>query len=332
MYTGGLVLFLLFLPAHTRRSIRLDGSHQDALQRNSVGVKGLKSSAEAREALIPGVLAVRAFHRPRPRAGALREVSDRGGRRAANLGPHRAAPRYDGPRRLNLALQYTGGPKEDRLMPREEAAQAGAPLLSAPRRRSCPACSATSDAEIIEQTERWLDGFVIALNLCPFAKGARKETKVVVCRGDSSRAASVVMRELRALRAIDLNKRGTTLIVLPHFREFEALMDFQVQAEALAETGDASAGVQLLAFHPNAQFNAHFTDVQEDPADVSMRSPWPMLHLLRDADVVAAEERWAAAHAPEEAPPIQEQNAAYLRGLGLEGASNASRAAWSRVK
>ena len=71
----------------------------------------------------------------------------------------------------------------------------------------------------------------------------------------------------------------------------------------------------MLAFHPEAEF-----ELEGDPADVSMQSPFPMLHLLRDADVAAAEQTWAERHAPNEPPSIQERNAAFFRGLGLEGA------------
>ena len=55
-----------------------------------------------------------------------------------------------------------------------------------------------------------------------------------------------------------------------------------------------------------------------------MRSPHPLLHLLRDADVEAAEMFWAARHAPDEPPGIQERNAAYLRGMGWSAAAAAA--------
>ena len=56
---------------------------------------------------------------------------------------------------------------------------------------------------------------------------------------------------------------------------------------------------------------------QLDAFDFSTRSPVPMLHLLRQADVDAGEEQWFA----QGGLPIQERNAAYLRGMGYEQAA-----------
>ena len=56
---------------------------------------------------------------------------------------------------------------------------------------------------------------------------------------------------------------------------------------------------------------------QLDAFDFSTRSPVPMLHLLRQADVDAGEEQWFS----QGGLPIQERNAAYLRGIGYEQAA-----------
>ena len=123
--------------------------------------------------------------------------------------------------------------------------------------------------------------------------------------------------EVRALRAVDQQQSATTLLVLPEFHEFADLMHLQeIESMRLdAESQAGAAAIQLLAFHPRAEFGLR------DPADLSMRSPHPLLHLLRDADVEAAEESWARMHAPSEPPGIQERNAALLRGLGFEAAA-----------
>ena len=118
---------------------------------------------------------------------------------------------------------------------------------------------------------------------------------------------------------------ATTLLVLPAIGGFAELVDFQTEMEERHESSRSpdSARIQLLAFHPDASFgdDEGEEDAAEwagDPADWSMRSPMPMLHLLRDADVVAAEASWERRHAPAAPPGIQERNAAYLRGLGWE--------------
>ena len=183
---------------------------------------------------------------------------------------------------------------------------------SSSRLAASPRCCSSSDddAKLIADTYDWLDGFVIKHNLCPFASGVRSQTRTVVCRDD---ALNFVANEAKLLRAVDANQPATTLVCLPLFGEFEQLMEFQEAAEAHISRADAAA-IQLLAFHPLAEF-----ETPEDPADLSLRSPHPLIHLLRDADVVAAEEQWMQAHG--EPPSIQERNAAYLRGLGWPVAS-----------
>jgi hypothetical protein len=181
-----------------------------------------------------------------------------------------------------------------------------------------------ADAQLVVATLGWLDGFVISQNLCPFAMGVRKQTRCLVCRGDAYEAASVVSLELASLRAVDPVEPATTLLILPSFADFADLIEFQGEMEVLAAADDTALPIQLLAFHPDATFS----DNPADAADFSMRSPYPMLHLLRDSDVVEAEEQWASQHAPAEPPSIQDRNAAFLRGLGYDAVAQAS--AWAR--
>ena len=207
----------------------------------------------------------------------------------------------------------------------------------------------------LQQTASWLDEFVIGHNLCPFAKAQREHTKIVVNTACHQDALKLVASELSSLRAIAPAEPGTTLIVLPALADVDELMDFRDHAEALAAADEQDGVVQVLAFHPVrlmrtpeaardpwmsyscatnysacatscTRQDAEFGDCDNDAADLSMQSPLPMLHLLRDVDVQAAEERWAQLHAPDSPPSIQERNAAYLRGLGYDKARTLSRA------
>ena len=179
-------------------------------------------------------------------------------------------------------------------------------------------CAADEDAKLEGDTLKWLDNFVMAHNLCPFARGVRGNVRTVVCRETS--ILDAVDDEVALLRSVDASAPATTLIVLPALTEFAQLMELQEAAEKRVFADESQAFIQLLAFHPRAEF-----DTPNDPADVALQSPHPLLHLLRDSDVEAAEEQWHATHG---APPaIQERNAAYLRGLGWQAASAAAAAA-----
>ena len=174
--------------------------------------------------------------------------------------------------------------------------------------------------EAITATANWLDSFVIRHRICPFASAARRATKIIYVDGGRQEVVEVLVAELHALRSVDKEEPATSLLLLPHLREFVDLMSFQEEVEAMANSDASAAPVQVLAFHPHAAYG----DVEHDAADFATRSPVPMLHLLRDSDVVAAEELWAEQHAPTPAPGIQEQNAAFLRGLGYNSVAQAA--------
>lgn len=133
----------------------------------------------------------------------------------------------------------------------------------------------------IEQTIQWIQSVVIALNLCPFA---RREMDKNAVRIEVSSAIEFVQGINHLLSEIDyLNdnpKTGTTLLLLPHFlSDFHDYLDFvDLANEALLHSGNQGI-YQLATFHPRYQF--HGTEVN-DVTNYTNRSPYPMLHLLRE--------------------------------------------------
>jgi len=175
------------------------------------------------------------------------------------------------------------------------------------------------DEALVAATQRWIEGVIVAHNLCPFAAAVRPHTRYVVCRAHTMETFEA---ELRRLDAVDPAKAATTLVLLPgdEFAAFADLMVLQPDVQELAD--ELGADVQALPFHPLATYSAagedeEVEDDEGDAFDFSTRSPVPMLHLLRQADVDAGEEQWFA----QGGLPIQERNAAYLRGMGYEQAA-----------
>jgi hypothetical protein len=192
--------------------------------------------------------------------------------------------------------------------------------------QTAAASAVASDSAVVTATLRWLDGWIIKRSLCPFAAAARSHTKTVVCRGGAKEASVAVGVEVASLRNAPVESPATTLLILPDLADsFEDLMYLQeAESQKLEEEDGSQPVIQLLAFHPLAEFG----EMPNDAADLSMQSPYPILHLLRDSDVGAAEEQWERQHAPAVAPSIQERNAAMLRGMGYEAAAAESRASW----
>jgi uncharacterized protein len=166
----------------------------------------------------------------------------------------------------------------------------------------------------IEQTQAWLDKAVIGLNLCPFAKAVHTKGQIRWVES-AARDAEALLRdlvhELRHLAAADAEQIDTTLLIHPQvlndFLDFNDFLD--VADAALAELG-LEGVLQVASFHPHYQFAG---TEEDDAGNLSNRSPYPTLHLLREDSV----ERAVAAFP--EAESIYERNIETLQRLGLKG-------------
>ena len=169
-------------------------------------------------------------------------------------------------------------------------------------------------AIVIEDTVRWLEGAVIGLNLCPFAKGVHVKGQihyVVSTATDAEGVAEDLHRELEALAEANPEARDTTLLVLPRaLHDFLDFNDFLEVADAMVEELDLGGILQVASFHPQFQFDG--TDV-DDVTNCTNRTPNPTLHLLREDSIDKAVEVFP------EAETIYERNMETLEKIGIEG-------------
>lgn len=168
-----------------------------------------------------------------------------------------------------------------------------------------------------EQTRRWLARVVVGLDLCPFARVPWEGGKIAVEVAEAADLEGVLTEVLLAATALLRGPHETTLLVLPGptLAAFDDLLDAVELAESLLDRSGHADRVQLVGFHPDYRF----ADAEpDDAANATNRSPHPMVHLLRRADVARA----AASH-PDVAG-IPARNVALLRELGAA----AVRARW----
>ena len=163
-------------------------------------------------------------------------------------------------------------------------------------------------------TTRWLERAVIGLNLCPFAKAVhvKGQIRYAVCLADTNEALLTALScELRTLASADANITETTLLIHPNvLTDFFDYNDFLDVADAtIAELG-LQGEIQIASFHPYYQFAG--TEI-DDIGNYTNRSPYPTLHLLREASVTRA-----LAAFPE-AEEIFEKNIATMAKLGRAG-------------
>ena len=165
-----------------------------------------------------------------------------------------------------------------------------------------------------QDTLAWLERAVIGLNLCPFAKAVyvKGQVHVAVSAARTADAVNADLRaELLALLALDAEVRDTTLLVLPQaLPDFLDFNDFLDEADAVLDELDPDGDIQIASFHPDYQFGGTEPD---DVTNYSNRSPYPILHFLREDSVERAVE------AVPEAADIFERNMETLRALGAEG-------------
>ncbi|MFA5170607.1 MAG: DUF1415 domain-containing protein [Sulfuriferula sp.] len=170
------------------------------------------------------------------------------------------------------------------------------------------------NAQIIKDTQDWLEKAVIGLNLCPFAKAVhvKQQIRYVVSTAKTEAALlDDLLEELDFLMAADPDEVDTTLLIHPwvltDFLDYNDFLDVADGAAAEPEFNDA---LQIASFHPQYQFADTEAD---DIANYTNRSPYPMLHLLREDSI----DRAVAAFP--EADEIYEKNMQTLRELGLAG-------------
>ncbi len=163
---------------------------------------------------------------------------------------------------------------------------------------------------IIAQTTHWINSVVIGCNFCPFAAKAmlRKSIRYVVMpEATLESSLEMVITELRHLdHAAEIE---TTLIIFPYqFADFEDYLDLAEMAEDLSVEQGYEGVYQIASFHPEYCFEG--AD-ENDPANYTNRSPYPMLHLLREDSISKAVDHYID---PEGIP---ERNIAYAQEKGL---------------
>jgi uncharacterized protein len=170
------------------------------------------------------------------------------------------------------------------------------------------------EPEVIATTQHWLEKAVIGLNLCPFAKAEHVHGRIRYVVSSASKRKALrqdLQRELLALQAADPVQVETTLLIHPQIlQDFLDYNDFLGQADELIAQLGLEGELQIASFHPQYQFEG---SEEGDIDNYSNRSPYPMLHILREESVARAVQSFP------EAAQIYERNIQTLRSLGHAG-------------
>ncbi|WP_350295940.1 DUF1415 domain-containing protein [Limnohabitans sp. Rim8] len=171
-----------------------------------------------------------------------------------------------------------------------------------------------SESFYTEDTRRWLERAVIGLNLCPFAKAVHVKQQIHYALSQArgvNELRDELGTQLRELVKLNPEVRETTLLIVPKvLRDFLDFNDFLAEAEEVLTALDLEGVIQIASFHPDYQFAGTRAD---DITNFTNRSPYPTLHLIREASIDRAVEAFPD---PE---VIFETNMNTLEKLGLAG-------------
>jgi hypothetical protein len=148
-----------------------------------------------------------------------------------------------------------------------------------------------NNTEIAQQTKNWIEKVVIGLNFCPFAKREVLRDTIRYVVSDKMNLEEVLLEFIEELKFLDTNdSTETTLLIYPTlFADFEEYLDLVAMGQDFLRQLDYLGVYQLASFHPQYQFGG--TEV-DDASNFTNRSPYPILHLLREESLENALEHY----------------------------------------
>lgn len=164
---------------------------------------------------------------------------------------------------------------------------------------------------VIAQTQKWIKSVVVGCNFCPFAaKALLRETIRYVVISDTNTEESLE-KLVEELDFLDKNEDiETTFIIFANdFTDFDDYLDLVELADELAFEQGYEGVYQIASFHPDYCFE---DADEEDAANYTNRSIYPMLHLLREDSITKVLE-----HYPD-ADDIPQRNIDFAHEKGLQ--------------
>jgi uncharacterized protein len=149
------------------------------------------------------------------------------------------------------------------------------------------ATTTADDDETARTVRRWVETIVVGLNLCPFAHRELAHDRVrfaVTGATSEDQLATTLVNELALLESQPSIE--TTLLIHPAVLEdFDTYNQFLDRADQVLRQLDLEGVYQVASFHPQYQFAGTAPD---DPENYTNRSPYPLLHLIREDSIERA--------------------------------------------
>lgn len=135
-------------------------------------------------------------------------------------------------------------------------------------------------------TRRWLDNMVVGLNLCPFAGAVINTPRLAieVCESEQEEEMlAALLQQLDCLQQAEQSELETSLLVFSAgLKDFDQYWSFVELANELLEQVGLEGVIQIASFHPQYCFDGV---PEQDVSHYTNRSPYPMLHFIREAQL-----------------------------------------------
>ena len=170
-----------------------------------------------------------------------------------------------------------------------------------------------SEDPVILATRRWVDKMVIGLGLCPFAEPSisRAGLRMTLCTtSDLQVLCKALIDDLLFMQSDEGQQLDSLLLIHPHaLNDFEQYNNFLDLCDQILADLSLVGEFQIASFHPQYRFEGNAAD---DVGNYTNRSPYPMLHLLRESSVARAVQEHSGTES------IPEHNIRRLEALGKE--------------
>lgn len=134
-----------------------------------------------------------------------------------------------------------------------------------------------------QATQQWFEQVVLGLNLCPFAHRPARQQQIRFCTSQADNENTLLqelLKEIRWLEGTPAQVCETTLLIVPELlTDFYDYQFFLEEANYQLKQHQWQGVFQIASFHPDYCFAGSEAD---DPANLTNRSPYPVLHILRE--------------------------------------------------
>jgi hypothetical protein len=166
-------------------------------------------------------------------------------------------------------------------------------------------------AVIIAQTKKWIADVVAGCNFCPFAAREIKRGSIHYTVLQDATLKNAL--EAVAVAFVHLNdhpETETSFLILPgSFMALDDYLQLVELSDALIEREDYEGIYQVASFHPAYLFAG---SNEEDPSNYTNRSPYPMLHFLREESISKAVDAYP------DIDDVTEKNISFTQEKGLK--------------